>query len=351
MRTAPRFNFSSQSLRPDRSERVLMLLLCLFVCVLLSLILNALASGLSNALLQYRAKSFPSTTGKVLRSSVHTKWLGNKNPTPFYSAEIGYRYDVNGKAYLSDRFRFEHDQSDSDPSAANTLIASYPVGSQVTVFYDPYNPGRALLKPGLLAEDLYLFAPVGFAAFGLLALRFLFGWWRDHYIRSETGGVRIIAQPGCVRVRLSRYSPIMLGLVTLTLSSIAATIIVGGSKEKPSSMQEVLLGWAAVLTCSGTVFLAFRLRLNSGIDDLVIDHETAFLTLPRNFGRKRNDTVDLRNIMSVELLEHGQEKTYRCYPTLYFHSLELQPARLADWDDTRKGIAFVQWLRAQLADF
>ena len=334
--------------KPDRTEVGLILLLSLFGCAWSATVLLGLVTQLSDALHQYRARSFPTTVGRVIYSSVERRVLGNKKPTTFYWPEIEYEYTVNGETYRASRVRYERDSSDSDPAPARSLVSSHPVDSEVTVFYDPHRPAEALLEPGVTGRDLFLFPVLAFTAVSLLALRFLGGWWFASFIRPEAGGVRIICEGSRTRVRLPRYSPLMLGLAAMLILSLAGLFLTDGGSWKSPPLRNVELGLAAVAVGSVGVFALFWRRLVSGVDDLVIDSDVDALTLPRSFGRKEQLTLPLSTVLSVELREVGEGKRYTCYPTLHFRDPAQPEATLAKWNDRRKGRAFVAWLRDRL---
>src|SRR5262249_45459625 len=152
----------------------------------------------------------------------------------------------------------------------------------------------------LAPRDLFFFPGFAFVAFGLLALRFVGSWWRDNFLRPETGGVRVIEQGTRIRARLPRYSPLMLGLLTAFALSLAITFLKDENSAHPASFRDIAYGWALVLVASGIVFAGLHSRLGSGVDDLVIDREANTLTLPRTFGRWQNVTVPIPRIVSAE---------------------------------------------------
>jgi hypothetical protein len=328
----------------------MMALVTLFVCAWLGAVLFGAVSALSNIARQFTARSFPAVNGQIIHSSVETEWLGNKSKgqTAFFRSEMHYQYQVNGRTYEGSRYRFEPDQSDSNPGPATALVNAHPNGSSVTVFYNPREPEESLLSPGVTGHDLFLFPLFAFMAFGSLALRFLYGWWRDNFVRPETAGVRVASTSRYVRAQLPRYSPLMLGLGTMVLTALVSTLVIDDGRSHPASIQKIFNGWAVVIGASGAVAGAFWFRLFSGADDLVIERETGTITLPRTFGRRRNRTISIPQIVSADLIEVGSGKNYRCYPTLFLRDFEMKEVRLADWMDSRKGHIFVEWLREQI---
>ena len=97
------------------------------------------------------AQAWPATTGVVLESYVNTETSydssSNSNTTQF-KPYVVYEYTVNGR-----RFRSDHIQvSDSFytmgmlPGSAQGVVNRYPVGANVTVYYNPTNPEEATLE-------------------------------------------------------------------------------------------------------------------------------------------------------------------------------------------------------------
>ena len=59
-----------------------------------------------------------------------------------YSAKVRYRYGVNGEAHVASRIAWNMTTSPEQ------FVAAHPAGTEVTVYYDPRQPGRACLMPG-----------------------------------------------------------------------------------------------------------------------------------------------------------------------------------------------------------
>lgn len=78
-----------------------------------------------------------------------------------YSAQIEYRYHVEGKEYQSERRSFAEYRS-SNRGTHEAIATRYPRGEMVRVFYNPDSPDQAVLEPGRS------FMSWGVPAFGLL---------------------------------------------------------------------------------------------------------------------------------------------------------------------------------------
>ena len=90
------------------------------------------------------AQSWPSTTGVVLSSSVQVRRTNrSRSEYPL----VVYQYEVNGKSYQSQRVKASDKfMSVRISGEAQATVARYPVGSSVTVYYDPNTPSESALE-------------------------------------------------------------------------------------------------------------------------------------------------------------------------------------------------------------
>lgn len=82
-----------------------------------------------------------STTGTVLTSRLE-EWESSPGEIMDYPV-VTYSYHVNGQAYEGRRIA---PSAESGGSGAGKVIARYPVGSSVQVFYNPQDPSAAVLE-------------------------------------------------------------------------------------------------------------------------------------------------------------------------------------------------------------
>src|SRR5579859_5908632 len=155
---------------------------------------------------QFQSAKFPSATGQITRSQVTTH-RGSKGGVT-YGVAISYEFTVDDKAFVSSRYRYNASMSSSGSRWARATVQSHPLGSAVTVFYNPANPSEALLAPGIGGEDFL--ALLFMTPFNLIVLGI---WWlplaaaRQRYLPKPAGGVTILNDPPRVRLRLPSYSP------------------------------------------------------------------------------------------------------------------------------------------------
>jgi Protein of unknown function (DUF3592) len=85
-----------------------------------------------------RAQSWSATRGRILKCELP--------PDPHdagSSVELSYQYKVGARTFTSSRVAFAAFRNDANSKAA--LVARFPSGSEVEVFYDPRNPSNAVL--------------------------------------------------------------------------------------------------------------------------------------------------------------------------------------------------------------
>jgi hypothetical protein len=85
---------------------------------------------------------WPTVTGKVISSDM----ASTGGPKVTSQVTVRYAYRVDGKPYESERIRSGPDGDDQRPGEAEHILARYPVGSRVTVHYDPEQPATAALE-------------------------------------------------------------------------------------------------------------------------------------------------------------------------------------------------------------
>lgn len=114
-----------------------------------------LAIGLSAILTASASKSWPSVDGVIVSSEVQSDWSSPTPGTPqhrsgtqrMYRAAVRYAYRVDGVDYEGARVE-PGEYSSSSAKRAYRIAGTYRKGQTVQVFYDPDDPGRAVLVPG-----------------------------------------------------------------------------------------------------------------------------------------------------------------------------------------------------------
>lgn len=95
------------------------------------------------------AQSWPSTTGKVLMSSVQSSSVQSSHSGRSHSTYpvVVYQYEVNGKTHQSQTIKAgERYLNVRVIGQAQATVARYPIGADVTVYYNPANPADSALE-------------------------------------------------------------------------------------------------------------------------------------------------------------------------------------------------------------
>jgi hypothetical protein len=122
---------------------------------------------------------WPVASGRILEVRGEVKLVENNNDRrhrddAFFGATVKYAYQVNGRDYFSTRLYAGRPVFGGSPKIAQDIIAKYPPGASISVFYNPANPAEAMLEPLNFANaKLALIVAIGFGGFGLLALLLL----------------------------------------------------------------------------------------------------------------------------------------------------------------------------------
>jgi hypothetical protein len=113
-----------------------------------------------------QSETWPFTEGEVVSS--HVKSRHDSDGDTSYSAAVRYEYEVNGTTYVSRTISFGS-KLYFGRFSAEEVVATYPVGEKVTVYYDPNHPKIATLEPGISGGS--------FVVLGLSAVFLVAGLW------------------------------------------------------------------------------------------------------------------------------------------------------------------------------
>lgn len=127
--------------------------------------ISALLYSLWSIHMANMAKSWPSTTGTILKAYCYSSH-GSRTTTS--TRHVWYQYQIDGKTYKSDREYFGIRVS------SHTCVAGYTKGQIVNIYYDPTDPSNAVLVP-----DAYSSANFGLVV-GLAFIGFAgIGFWQS----------------------------------------------------------------------------------------------------------------------------------------------------------------------------
>ena len=118
------------------------------------IILNAVFLGIIYFMRRKMAavSSWPSTMGTVLMSNLESRHSSEGGWTNY--PVVQYSYQAGGQAYQGSRIALGLEVGGS---GAGKVVARYPAGAQVMVFYNPQNPSDAVLERKAPAQWLMWF--------------------------------------------------------------------------------------------------------------------------------------------------------------------------------------------------
>jgi len=102
--------------------------------------------------------SWPSVEGRVVWTEVETEETRGTSKTRLntiveYYVSVEYTYEVEGETNFSSRYSLGEGNRASDLYSERSIAEEeatrlFPIGSSLTVYYDPDNPSSAILAPG-----------------------------------------------------------------------------------------------------------------------------------------------------------------------------------------------------------
>ena len=96
---------------------------------------------------------WPTADGTITASDVILGRTGKGGKA--YSPGVRYSYSVDGTDYQGDGIQFG--SSGIAERTAKAIVAAFPVGKRVPVYYDPQRPTRTVLMPGVTGWPWTLF--------------------------------------------------------------------------------------------------------------------------------------------------------------------------------------------------
>ncbi len=131
---------------------------------------------------QQASARWPTATGTITQSSVETEVeqeeddRGRERSELVYRVALQFAYRVGAREFHSTHWNWGWTALHSDRSRAEEVVAKYPVGRQVTVYYDPAQPETAVLEP---ANKVGVAAPLLVGLF-LIPAGLVFLWAFTH---------------------------------------------------------------------------------------------------------------------------------------------------------------------------
>jgi hypothetical protein len=303
---------------------------------------------------QLRALGFASTEGVVTQSGVREDVRGQST---FFSVDVSYRYDVDGRSYEASALRAPTFETVPDRAQAEQMARTWPEGAPVTVRYDSRHPETAVLQPGLNGMDLFslMFVLVLNMA-ALLLLYFLIaetvGFPRRMILN---GGVKSFEVGRQLHVRLDRFHPVMSGVIMFFLALLVGMLAsqITMDPTKGVALIQMLLVWAGVLGVTSAVVARQLWKQNKGMGDLVIDPDQAIIEIPLINMPGRRITVplaDVREIKMETIVHRGSRGSRTWIDQVSLHRRNGDSVMIMELGDAERAEVFATWLRRKLEE-
>jgi len=115
-----------------------------------------------------RSANWPAVTGTIVRSALSREPKAGHESGFSDSIDLAYSYTVDGRQFEGSRVAYG---GIDKAKKAHSLHLEHPVGSTVTVFYDPASPHLCTLRRGL-PKNMFALVAIG-GMFAVLSLYML----------------------------------------------------------------------------------------------------------------------------------------------------------------------------------
>ena len=254
---------------------------------------------------QYQATDYSPVFAVVTRSDIVEGRTAKGRTT--YTFQLLYEYSVDNVRRLSSRVRY-YEMANSDKLSAQRLQVRYPLGKQLTAFYDPNNPNDAILNPGVTTGD-------GIRTLVAIPLTLLLiGAWRVALdTKPEFDPAQAFETQAGLTVRLQSTSHLRVMVVVGGWSAVAAGTVLGIMSSygpiKPEMLIAVGTSACALGCAAAAVFARYPV--------LAVDTEGRELVLPGSWWgepvRVSFDVISQVDVVSVERRAGRWRSRYEVY--------------------------------------
>lgn len=265
----------------------------------------------------FDAKSRYLPTQGIVTSSVVESSRSSDGTT--YSAKIEYEFVVGDTAHTGDRHSF-FTFGTSSHEHANDIVKRYPVGREITVYYDPGDVSENVLEvdtrsfPAIVILFLTPFHCIGIGMLwgGVVQVMHQRGSKDDRAIASH----RVKQTGERVVLRDSHWRGWMVFFMTLGITSFVMVFVVAFGLGIGTSRQAVLWIWTGCVLAAMTLPTVLRVRRATKHSTIEIDWMHA------RFTRKPDSVhVDIGDIKTIRLTSHDTSTTVNNRPWLR-HEIE-----------------------------
>jgi hypothetical protein len=300
---------------------------------------------------QWRSAGYSQAPGKILQCQISSQT--NSDRTVVYRAiKIKYEFDVGGHEWEAGRCSyFDGHQHPVGHDLTGETASQYSEGSAVKVYYNPNDPGDALLFPGPGGDEIVLHVYKDMLSLYLISVFWVVclpGFLRS-VLKPLAGGVKIIRKTRLVQAPLPWFNPAIIaiasGLLTLALFG---TLLNG----RQASVFMACTGLLASILAVVLAHLWIGGVIRSGKYNLEIDKNSGTLTLPKTFFCRDRQVVRISEISEVttKAFVVSSGKGNQCFfaPTLELRDHDCKPIAIVKWPERGRAESFTTWLRSEL---
>lgn len=132
----------------------------------------------------WRSTHWQATPGVMTEARI-AKTRSPRSTNPYWEPRLRYRYIVDGQEHEGSRLSYDQEKTLDREGLQARLTQEWLPGTAVTVWVDPANPGKAVLKQGA-SGWLVVFVGVGFVFIGVGVHLFRLAWkgWQEHRVEN-----------------------------------------------------------------------------------------------------------------------------------------------------------------------
>jgi hypothetical protein len=282
--------------QPGLNSRIAVGIFAIFWCILVGFFDHFIFSTIFR---QLESTRFAQAPAEIISSELKRN---NSRDGDTFGVKVQFRYTVDGREYSSDKYSFDN-LSSSDSGWARQAVAKYFAGAQTTCYYDPADPSRAILKPGIDGSNIFLLmfiTPFNVVGLGLI-------WYaligdrparRVLYLEDRIKNAEIFT--------LNQWSPLGTLVATFTAGSFLGMFLVAIPSGFHPSLMKVGVVWGSILVFAIAMAIWTYRQRRSGKYDLILDKHARTLTIPAMHRRPFPETIRFNE---VEDFTAGSKKT------------------------------------------
>jgi hypothetical protein len=154
--------------------------------------------GIKNFVIAYESDNWPTVVGIITESKINrkrseSKSNGSSTSVVVYNAQVKYEYHIGKTKFIGRKIKID-DISSSNKNPTIVTLKKYPVGSKVTIFYNPKSHDYSLLEPGY-NRDIFLLPFIGFGLLLFGILMTLFFWWVGKSSPKTNNAIKQMGEP------------------------------------------------------------------------------------------------------------------------------------------------------------